>query len=328
MFNLSPSGSSPKNESSPNAASPSSSPNCMPDALSGLSEAASQSHLERATDSTPFDKILNFRDLSDGDTDRLNKGKIFRCGLIHMATDQDFKVLTETYGIKTTIDLRSSDEIRQSPSPLYEKYFPTDRTRLGRTRCRVQCPLWRVSMNFKMLLDAKKYSTFGSMALSFATLQIDTGIKHLVSEMNEVKLLGMYKCFLRYFQPQIKEALEVLSDPNNYPIMFHCSLGKDRTGTMASLVSSIVGMDRATIVSEYAKSEQNLAPVKEEIVEKLKRFHLEDWLADSPPEVMEDTFKFIDETWGSTEGFFKEIGFSTASQIRLYDIMNKRNSGL
>ena len=39
------------------------------------------------------------------------------------------------------------------------------------------------------------------------------------------------------------EALTILGEPANYPLVFHCAAGKDRTGVLAALVLDILGVD-------------------------------------------------------------------------------------
>ncbi len=49
----------------------------------------------------------------------------------------------------------------------------------------------------------------------------------------------------------IKQFFEILADENNYPIDFHCSIGKDRTGCMAYLIEGLLGFDEETIYRDY-----------------------------------------------------------------------------
>ena len=49
----------------------------------------------------------------------------------------------------------------------------------------------------------------------------------------------------------IKQFFELLADENNYPIDFHCSIGKDRTGCMAYLVEGLLGFDQETMYRDY-----------------------------------------------------------------------------
>ena len=50
---------------------------------------------------------------------------------------------------------------------------------------------------------------------------------------------------------EIKNFFEILADENNYPIDFHCSIGKDRTGCLAYLVEALLGFDQETLYRDY-----------------------------------------------------------------------------
>ena len=50
---------------------------------------------------------------------------------------------------------------------------------------------------------------------------------------------------------EIKNFFEILADENNYPINFHCSIGKDRTGCMAYLIEALCGMSEEDIYRDY-----------------------------------------------------------------------------
>ena len=49
----------------------------------------------------------------------------------------------------------------------------------------------------------------------------------------------------------IKEFFEILEKEENYPIVFHCSIGKDRTGCLAYLVEGLLGFDQETMYRDY-----------------------------------------------------------------------------
>lgn len=52
----------------------------------------------------------------------------------------------------------------------------------------------------------------------------------------------------------MKRELEVFTDKSNYPIYFHCNLGRDRTGTLALVLEGILGMSKVDIYREYELS--------------------------------------------------------------------------
>ena len=54
----------------------------------------------------------------------------------------------------------------------------------------------------------------------------------------------------------IGEALRLIADADAFPLVFHCIAGKDRTGVVAALTLSLLGVDDETIADDYALSEE------------------------------------------------------------------------
>lgn len=50
---------------------------------------------------------------------------------------------------------------------------------------------------------------------------------------------------------QIKIFFDLLADQKNYPIDFHCAIGKDRTGCMAYLIGALCGMEEEYLYRDY-----------------------------------------------------------------------------
>jgi hypothetical protein len=46
-------------------------------------------------------------------------------------------------------------------------------------------------------------------------------------------------------------ALRMVADPDSYPLVFHCTAGKDRTGVLAAMVLDILEVRREVIVEDY-----------------------------------------------------------------------------
>ena len=49
----------------------------------------------------------------------------------------------------------------------------------------------------------------------------------------------------------IKNIISVFADVSNYPIDFHCAIGRDRTGTVAFLLGALCGMSEEDLCREY-----------------------------------------------------------------------------
>lgn len=50
---------------------------------------------------------------------------------------------------------------------------------------------------------------------------------------------------------EIIHLFNVLSDRNNYPIIFHCNIGTDRTGMVAYLLNALAGVSEEDIMTDY-----------------------------------------------------------------------------
>lgn len=60
---------------------------------------------------------------------------------------------------------------------------------------------------------------------------------------------------------QYLRALELISEPDNQPILFHCAAGLDRSGVLAALVLACLDVEESAIVADYAESAPHLAPI-------------------------------------------------------------------
>ena len=50
------------------------------------------------------------------------------------------------------------------------------------------------------------------------------------------------------------EAVRIFADPDNYPVIFHCAIGRDRTGTLAVLLQALCGASKEYIIHDYYTS--------------------------------------------------------------------------
>lgn len=48
-----------------------------------------------------------------------------------------------------------------------------------------------------------------------------------------------------------KDTIVMFADPANYPMIFHCSMGRDRTGTASLLILGLCGVDKDTLLHEF-----------------------------------------------------------------------------
>lgn len=52
----------------------------------------------------------------------------------------------------------------------------------------------------------------------------------------------------------VKNVVSLFADPDNYPIIFHCSVGRDRTGSLSFILNNLLGVSQEEIICEYLTS--------------------------------------------------------------------------
>ena len=67
-------------------------------------------------------------------------------------------------------------------------------------------------------------------------------------------LADRYLVMLEEGAAALGEAIAILSGHANVPAAFHCAAGKDRTGVLAALVLSLLGVDDDTVAHDYQLS--------------------------------------------------------------------------
>lgn len=108
----------------------------------------------------------------------------------------------------------------------------------------------------------------------FTRIRAETGKEHLALVM--------------HFRQDWRTFFKLLAERDVYPLVFHCSAGRDRTGVGAAMILSLLGVDRERIVGDFLESNQTF-PQMPLLAEQL-----------SP------VFELIDEN-GGIDGFMREV---------------------
>jgi protein-tyrosine phosphatase len=126
-----------------------------------------------------------------------------------------------------------------------------------------------------------------------------------------------YDAYLAYRPETVVAAVRHVLDPAGHPVLFHCAAGKDRTGVVAALVLSVLGVDEEAIVADYVLSNDAVEPVLARLrASELYREMLDESSVESQrpqPEAMRAFLAALDEQ-GGAEGWLRGQGL-TSSEI-------------
>lgn len=53
------------------------------------------------------------------------------------------------------------------------------------------------------------------------------------------------------YRNAFRDELKVYANPDNYPLLFHCAIGRDRTGTLAFVLLALCGVEKEALIREY-----------------------------------------------------------------------------
>ncbi|MDR1454364.1 MAG: tyrosine-protein phosphatase [Tannerella sp.] len=173
----------------------------------------------------------NFRDLGgyrSGEGKQTVWGKVFRTQALDRLNDRDVEKMRKM-GIKTVIDFRDDDEAEKAPSRLPEGVN------------RVRLPI------------AVGNNTSDSARQMMQSLQFDSlQCIHFMEDAN--------RQFVTDFSAQYKAFFGVLLREESYPVVFHCTAGKDRTGFAAAILLSALDVDWDTVMKDYMLTGNYLKP--------------------------------------------------------------------
>lgn len=150
----------------------------------------------------------------------IRQGLLFRSDHLGSLTDNDQQRLNDL-GIKTVVDLRRKQERDETPDRI-------DSTEIQQ--------LWLpVSAEGADVHKLRRGLESGEITAELAR-------KHLLDANRE---------FVRDFSHIYRDFLQLLSNEDNYPLVFHCTAGKDRAGFAAALTLITVGASLETVLHDY-----------------------------------------------------------------------------
>jgi protein-tyrosine phosphatase len=123
-------------------------------------------------------------------------------------------------------------------------------------------------------------------------------------------LLELYCNIINSNQKSIYQVMKQIIAEQGKAILFHCKIGKDRTGIIAALLLDLVGVPHNIIAQDYAVSAINLQPLLKESRKRLAAVYgtKSEALLESNPETMLGFLEHINKKYKNAEGYLKKIG--------------------
>ena len=231
--------------------------------------------LEQGTNRLLLEHLFNTRDIGGiaGKDGKLTVfGRFLRSDAPISIHDDEIKTLL-SYPVKTVIDLRSEDEVQKEPN---------------------------------LLSTVPEIEYIHIPIIDFSAENDDAeDMKAMLS-----KTMGdFYVYMLENKKAAFARIFTVIANAKEGAVFFHCTHGKDRTGIVAGILLSLIGVERERILKNYEISYQLLQPLIAELLEKFPE-KMHPYLR-SDREYLMKVLDFFDTNYqGNSALYLLEIGIT------------------
>ncbi|USP75325.1 hypothetical protein yc1106_02599 [Curvularia clavata] len=277
---------------------------------------------------SPLQSVANFRDVGQFCNDslgtRLSTGIAAR--LITSQQAQDWFVvpqcsawqrLVKDFGIKAIIDLRTKTEHIQQAQKHGARVQAS--AAVPKTTDQVAEPIKLPGIHYhqinfngsafsRMLISKLTWLEFfrliGLMVLGYRT----DAIRVLAPYMEDMGLVGLATQSLDVCTHEVAQVFQVLAQPESWPLLVHCTQGKDRTGLVILLVLLLLNVDPEVVKKDYELSESELASEMDERLHEISAIGLSRQFALCPSDLVPSVYSHILDKYGSVEQYLDQAG--------------------
>lgn len=240
-----------------------------------------------------IETVANLRDLGGHtarDGRRVAGGRLFRSAEPLCDTLQELESLRSLTRVATILDIRSEEEVSADRIALFIEN--------GLGYCNI--PFTGAHLEREPRRDI--YGRYTDLGTYYHFLLSDDG-----------------------YRRKIIEALEVIAEPRNHPVLFHCMVGKDRTGILAAVVLELLDVVDEDIAQDYALTAPSMPAFMERLstypegVRMLREYPAYLWQC--PPESIKQFLKMVRDEYSSMEDCLRKSGADDGLFQRLQDAL-------
>lgn len=231
-----------------------------------------------------LDGSVNFRDLGGYitlDGQRIKWGKVFRSDNLARLSNRD-QVKLQNMGIKLVCDFRTNKETKKMPNK-----FP-----INHSAKYLHLPVIHGEIDNTTLFDRIKNGDIDWITNDF--------------------MINGYIKSLEEFAKTWAEVIKRLAVPENIPLVFHCTAGKDRTGTCAALLLLLLNMPEQTVIADHGLSNLFITKILNKIYLQIKLLGIDPELTapyfTAPKECVIALIEHIHNNYGSAYNYFIKKG--------------------
>ena len=260
----------------------------------------------------PFEKICNVRDLGGlltRDGRRIRKGKLLRAGGLNGASPADIEKLAGL--VSLVADFRSVGETKERPDP----EIPGAR-------------YWFLPAMQERAEGVERDRESDENSFRRSMEDPTVGMQFMIRFYE-------YIAVSEYMLGQQKKLLGTLLEPRDKAVLWHCSAGKDRTGTFAIILEEILGVPKEDIVKDYLLTNVGNREMVEQLIrvfasrpgmDPVKAVRPLHAMFDAQIENIQAYYRGIEREFGNVDNFLREgLGIDDETRERFKEMYLEEN---
>jgi protein-tyrosine phosphatase len=242
-------------------------------------------------------KATNARDLGGYTTidGRLvRRGVLFRSNTLHRLSEDDVTVLGGL-GLACVIDFRHP----------HERELAADRLPSPAPAHLVELPIFEPEHDVFVTIGAAFGGRYTPELMARLRTDHETG-------GSAATMVELYRWFVSspIARDTFGRAVRLIASADTLPLLFHCSAGKDRTGWLAAVVLSALGVDRHTVAADYLRTnafnEAGNAYMLSTLADRVDDPSVLVPLLEARQEYLDAAFDEADRRFGGMDGYLRD----------------------